>query len=319
MPGCDLRFTGALGKGGIRCCADPPRTASHRVTGRPLAVDLWPESRDFPGVYNVIVAYDSKAWETDQLMRMDADRFKEYSGGPESDQVDLKKPASLKLLERIPTLLFYEGGSEGPSAQLVRFGTVSAIHVTGGKVVFRFVEEGRFSRTVLEEFSSRLGLGRFEQNRTHWAVKEGGIPRAMLSQLRPTYDIVFSFAGENRIYVGKVARYLRTKGVKVFFDEFESVDLWGKDLAEHFSLIYGQSARYCVIFISDDYVKKMWTRHERRAALARAVEEHQDYILPARFDDTPVDGIRSSLAYISLAKLAPVEFAKQVLRKLGRI
>ncbi len=269
-------------------------------------------------MFNVIVAYNPTAWETDQLMRMDDDRFKEYSGGPESDRVELAKPASLKLLEGIPTLLFYEAGAEGAAAKVVRYGTVSGVRASKGEVVFRFTEEGRFTRAVLEEYLSRLDIGRFEVHRTHWAVKEGGIPSAMMSHLRPTYDIVFSFAGEDRTYVAKVARYLKTKGVKVFYDEFESADLWGKDLAEHFSMIYGQSARYCVMFISAAYVKKMWTRHERRNALSRAVEEHQDYILPARFDDTPVDGIRSSIAYISLEMLSPLHFAKQILKKLGR-
>jgi hypothetical protein len=44
-------------------------------------------------------------------------------------------------------------------------------------------------------------------------------------------------------------------------------------LAEHFDTVYGQSGRYCVIFISAAYVKKMWTRHERRTALARALTQ----------------------------------------------
>src|SRR4051794_25388359 len=42
---------------------------------------------------------------------------------------------------------------------------------TGSEVVFRFTEEGRYSQAVLEEFSSRLDIARFERNRTHWAVK----------------------------------------------------------------------------------------------------------------------------------------------------
>ncbi|EEF59979.1 toll/interleukin-1 receptor domain-containing protein, partial [Pedosphaera parvula] len=157
-----------------------------------------------------------------------------------------------------------------------------------------------------------------ELNRTHWAVKEGGIPREFLAKVVPSYDIVLSFAGEDRPYVEKVARFLRSKGVKVFYDKFEEAHLWGRDLAEHFDMIYGTSGRYCVIFISKDYVKKMWTRHERQTALARALKEQSEYILPARFDDTPVDAIRSTLAYISLSKLKPSEFAHQVLKKLGR-
>jgi len=118
--------------------------------------------------------------------------------------------------------------------------------------------------------------------------------------------------------VAKVARYLRARNVTVFYDEYEQADLWGKDLAEHFDTVYGQSGRYCVIFISAAYVAKMWTRLERRTALARALKEHQDYILPARFDDTPVEGIRSTTGYISLTGLTPARFGREILKKLGR-
>jgi hypothetical protein len=270
-------------------------------------------------MYNVIVAYDTTAWETDQLMRLPADRFKEYSGGPEADQLDLTKPATLKLLDDVPTLLFYEAGAEGPAAKIVRYGTVSSVHHSKkGEIVFRFTEKGRFSRAVLDEIrraGSISAAGR--PTRTHWAIKEGGIPSAMLSRLRPTYDIVFSFAGEDRAFVAQVARYLRARQVTVFYDEYEQADLWGKDLAEHFDTVYGQSGRYCVIFISAAYVAKMWTRLERRTALARALKEHQDYILPARFDNTPVDGIRETTGYISLSGLAPAKFGREISRNSG--
>ena len=267
-------------------------------------------------MFNVLVTYNSTAWETDQLMRMESDRFKEYSGGPEADTVSLAKPATLKLLEGIPSLLFYEDGATGPTAPIVRYGTLAGIRQADGEVVFRFNEEGRFSRSVLQEFAGRLDIARFEMNRTHWAVKEGGIPTAMIRQLIPYYDVVFSFAGEDRRYVSAVARYLRTHGVRVFYDEYELAHLWGKDLAEHFDMVYGESGRFCVIFISRHYVEKMWTRHERRTALARAIREHGEYILPARFDDSKVDGIRTTVAHISLEGLGPAKFAKEIIKKL---
>ena len=43
------------------------------------------------------------------------------------------------------------------------------------------------------------------------------------------YDVVLSFAGEDRDYVEKVANKLLYKGIKVFYDNFETVDNWGKD------------------------------------------------------------------------------------------
>lgn len=48
------------------------------------------------------------------------------------------------------------------------------------------------------------------------------------------YDITLSFAGEDREYVDKVAQILKDKDVRVFYDKFEEVGLWGKDLGIHF-------------------------------------------------------------------------------------
>ena len=42
------------------------------------------------------------------------------------------------------------------------------------------------------------------------------------------YDVCLSFAGEDRDYVNKVAEELRSAGVRVFYDLYEQVDLWGK-------------------------------------------------------------------------------------------
>jgi hypothetical protein len=162
-------------------------------------------------------------------------------------------------------------------------------------------------------FSLNFGLG------LGWAASRCIAPIGQSkAKIVPHYDLVFSFAGEDRAYVEKVAKYLRAKGVRIFYDKFEEAHLWGRDLAEHFDLVYGTSARFCIVFISKYYVKKMWTRHERRTALARALKEHGEYILPARFDDTEVEGIRSTLAYIFLENLKPSEFGLQILRKLGR-
>jgi len=134
----------------------------------------------------------------------------------------------------------------------------------------------------------------------------------------PSYDIVFSFAGEDRKYVEQVADYLRAQSVKVFYDEYEQIHLWGKDLAEHLELVYRRSGQYCVIFISKYYVKKMWTKPERRAALSRALKEQDEYILPARFDETEVPGILPTVAYISLSGKSPIKFGKVILEKLGK-
>jgi len=129
---------------------------------------------------------------------------------------------------------------------------------------------------------------------------------------------VLSFADEDRKYVERVAAYLRSQRVKVFYDRYEDATLWGKDLAEHFDAVYRLSGQYCVMFISKHYVGKMWTRHERRAALARALQERTEYVLPARFDKTEVPGLLPTVAYISLSDKSPNSFGKVILSKLGK-
>jgi len=44
------------------------------------------------------------------------------------------------------------------------------------------------------------------------------------------------------------------------------------------------------MFISKEYAEKPWTKHERRSDLSRALEE-DEYVLPARFDDTELPGL----------------------------
>jgi hypothetical protein len=118
--------------------------------------------------------------------------------------------------------------------------------------------------------------------------------------------------------VEKVAAILLRSGVRVFYDKYEKVELWGKDLYEHLDYVYGKAARYCVLFISSDYAAKLWTNHERKSAQARAFKENREYLLPARFDDTEIPGLRSTVGYVGLKGTKPTELAKMIHEKLGQ-
>lgn len=131
------------------------------------------------------------------------------------------------------------------------------------------------------------------------------------------YDVALSFAGENREYVEQTAIILKGNGVKVFYDKFEEANLWGKDLFSHLNEIYKERARFTIMFISEDYQKKLWTTHERKSMQERAFKESQEYILPARFDDTEIPGLFETVGYIDLNTKSPSEFSDLVLEKLG--
>jgi hypothetical protein len=130
------------------------------------------------------------------------------------------------------------------------------------------------------------------------------------------FEIALSFAGEDRAYVDQVANLLRDSGVKVFYDLFEEANLWGKNLYDYLSEIYKDKALFTVMFISKHYAEKVWPTHERQAMQARAFQEHQEYILPARFDDTPIPGVLPTVAYISLASRTPAALVDVIHKKL---
>lgn len=130
------------------------------------------------------------------------------------------------------------------------------------------------------------------------------------------FEIALSFAGEDRAYVDQVANLLRDAGVKVFYDIFEEANLWGKNLYDYLSEIYKDKALYTIMFISKHYAQKVWPTHERQAMQARAFQENQEYILPARFDDTPIPGVLPTVGYISLDQRSPSSFVEVVLKKL---
>ncbi len=131
------------------------------------------------------------------------------------------------------------------------------------------------------------------------------------------YEVALSFSGAQRDYVEQVARFLQARGVAVFYDEFESVMLWGKDGAEAFHEIYSGRAAYVVMFISRDYVAGDWTGHEKRSAFSRALQERRDFILPVRFGDSVVPGLPCTTLCLSAVNKEPSEIAAMICGKLG--
>lgn len=130
------------------------------------------------------------------------------------------------------------------------------------------------------------------------------------------YDVTLSFAGEDREFVEEVANKLRENGIKVFYDKYEQINLWGKDLYTHLSEIYSTKAQYCVIFISKYYETKLWTNHERKSAQERSFRENSEYILPFRFDDTKIPGVLDTIGYLSSSETSSSDLADAIIKKI---
>ncbi|QQO57454.1 MAG: TIR domain-containing protein [Thiohalocapsa sp. PB-PSB1] len=135
---------------------------------------------------------------------------------------------------------------------------------------------------------------------------------------QPKYDIVISFAGEDRSTAESIASGLKQKGRAVFYDRYEEEQLWGKDLYAHLAQTYKDDAKYCLMLISQHYAVKTWPKHERKAAQARAFSAEREYILPLRLDDTEIDGLFDTVGYIDGRVKASDEIVALLEKKIRR-
>ncbi len=131
------------------------------------------------------------------------------------------------------------------------------------------------------------------------------------------YDVALSFAGEDRKHAKALADLLKTNGYSCFYDENELADLWGKNLYDYLSSVYKDRARYCVMFLSKHYERKLWTNHERQNAQARAFQENREYILPVRLDDTEIPGIPPTVGYLDLRSMTIEKVYETLVKKLS--
>ena len=130
------------------------------------------------------------------------------------------------------------------------------------------------------------------------------------------YDVVLSFAGEDREYVEECADILTALGIKVFYDSYEQDVLWGKDLYTFLADIYSNKARYAIVFISQHYVKKCWTKHEFKFINERMFNSETEYLLPVFLDDTKLCGIPETQGY--LTNITPYEVAVMFAKKINK-
>lgn len=148
-------------------------------------------------------------------------------------------------------------------------------------------------------FQSAIDQGNHEHDNTRSPKNR----RAKKATEQYEYDVALSVAGPDREYAQQLHDALLENDIKVFYDRASEANIWGKDLAVTLFDVFNNKALYCVLFVSKAYHERIWTMHELRSALARAVEEKgSEYILPIRIDDIELKGLSPSISYLSIDK-----------------
>jgi hypothetical protein len=135
------------------------------------------------------------------------------------------------------------------------------------------------------------------------------------------YDVAISFASEDRDFAKFIADRVSPR-FRVFFDEYERVDLWGSDLSESLPSKYVAS-RYCVILQSREYLEKAWTILERQAIIFEFLKRRgTDYVLPIRVRGCaePIPGLSGLIGYVTAHSIDDWEsITDLILLKLERM
>jgi len=91
----------------------------------------------------------------------------------------------------------------------------------------------------------------------------------------------------------------------------------GADLNEYLQAVYGNFARFIVMFVSADYAAAAFPTLERRSAFAGAMHSSST-VLPVRFDDTELPGLNVNVSYLDARTRSPAQIAAAIAAKLQR-
>jgi len=135
-----------------------------------------------------------------------------------------------------------------------------------------------------------------------------------------SYDLAFSFAGEQRDYVVRTVEACKKLGLRVFYDKDKNNEWWGGNFIRQQRSVYSSQTRYFVPFISAEYLTKPIPMDEFSSAMMTAVKQGDGYILPVLMDDVhvPPDLLHPHIHYLRAQDYSPEELASELQRKLSQ-
>ncbi len=141
-------------------------------------------------------------------------------------------------------------------------------------------------------------------------------PKRRLKKYR--HDLAISFASQQRPLARELANRLTAGGYAIFFDEYATTQIGGRELGCYFGEMFESDARFGLILASQDYRKRMWTNYEREFMISRRVRDN-DYLLVLRCDKARIQGLSESLGYWSAKDHTPSGLTEMIAARIGRV
>jgi tetratricopeptide (TPR) repeat protein len=133
------------------------------------------------------------------------------------------------------------------------------------------------------------------------------------------FRIAFSFAGEKRDFVAKVAALLakRFGENSILYDKFHESEFARRDLGIYLPELYHKESDLVVVVVCPDYDAKQWTGLEWTAIHDLLSKRMHEEVMLCRFDYAEVKGLYSTAGFIELNHKTPEQAADLILERLA--
>jgi hypothetical protein len=278
-------------------------------------------------MYNLLVSGHDNTWDGDPWQIELARCIREYTDTEVTKRFGDLDSAAVAKLKRFPCIFAYEA----PHELAPKFGMLRDITKRQGQVRIEYeiqVIDPFLSAEDLTSFAFELDIGKWELNRTHWAVKDINLPRELRARgivLPPWardvikavditthfFDVALSFPGEIRALVEQIALELerRIGPNSYFYDGNYVSQLARPSLDTLLQDIYRNRSKLVVVFLGADYQKKDWCGIEFRAIKEIILERDHKRIMFVRTDDGPVDGVFKTDGYLDARRFSAADIA----------
>lgn len=285
-------------------------------------------------MFNFLVTGQKKAWDFSAYELHDSGRFTEYTQPAIKARFENLDESTIGELKKLPALFTYEGDGTQPA----RVGYIKRVTPRAKSILLEYdfetrIEEFPFSK--LSDQHYRMDIGKFEMNRTHWAIKDGDLFEILLAagvidedlfysfgpleriQSR-RFKVALSFPGEKRDYIGELVRELKRRLPRgsIFYDRDFTDELAVPNLDNLLQKIYLENSDLVVVFLCSEYEQKQWCGLEWRAIREHIKNRRDQTVMFMRFDDASVQGVFSTDGYVDLRHFNPSEAAGFILKRI---
>lgn len=274
-------------------------------------------------MYNLFVSGNPESWNGDHWQIELSRCIREYTSDEITARFGALDQAAIAQLKRLPCIFAIESGHQMPP----KFGIIRDVKQRQGEVRVEYELQAIapfLTANQLDSLNFELDIGKWEMNRTHWAVKDVNLARELHSQgirlpdwagsgsgtvdiTTHDFEVGFSFPGEVRTFVEQVASQLEgyLGPNTYFYDDNYVAQLARPGLDTLLQDIYRNRSKLVVVFVGADYQAKEWCGVEWRAIREIIQERDNQRIMFVRMDDGDVEGIFRGDGYIDARRFDP--------------